>query len=69
MDLVAAKKRATEDERKQVNVSLSADDYARLEKFATLLPVTAIARAALLIGLEAIEKRPTLLVEERPKRR
>lgn len=67
MDLMATKKRAaTEDESKQVNVRLSSTDYSRLEKLAELLPITAIARAAMLIGLAEIEKRPAALLEAPP---
>lgn len=69
MDLMAAKKKA-DDERKQINISLATDDYKRVEKYASLLPITAIARALMLIGLEQVEKRgPQILLETPAKRR
>ncbi|MBX3205489.1 MAG: hypothetical protein KF764_10500 [Labilithrix sp.] len=64
-DLMAAKK----DEARQLNLRLSAEEYARLEKLAELLPITAIAKAALLVGLAEIEKRPSILLEGVPTKR
>jgi hypothetical protein len=54
---------------KQIGVRLTPADYARLEGLAVHLSVSAIARAALLVGLEVIEGQPGVLLGEKPKRR
>jgi hypothetical protein len=67
-----AKKKTTDDAslEKQIGVRLSAEDYARLERLAKAhLSIATIARAALTVGLDIIEKQPGVLVGETPKRR
>jgi hypothetical protein len=63
----------TTDDRlsRQVALRLSEQDIARLDDLAERLPIAsrnAIARAALRIGLEALEKDPTKLLGERKKK-
>lgn len=66
---MAAKKRAAKDEGKQIGVRLSAADWKRLEKLSARLPVGTLARVALLLGLDIIERQPDVLLGETPKRR
>ena len=65
MELMATKKKAASEagESVQLNFRVSQEDYDRLEKLTSLLPLSAIARAALLIGLAEIEKNPARLLE------
>ncbi len=56
----------------QLGVRVTAKDSDRIKTLATRFPIlsgNAIARAALLIGLDAIEAQPTLLLGEKPKKR
>jgi hypothetical protein len=66
-----AKRKTTEEQglEKQIGVRLTAEDYARLEGLAVHLSVSAIARAALLVGLDVIESQPGVLLGEKPKKR
>lgn len=68
---MATKKKTGDDAGldKQIGVRLSAEDYARLERLAVHLSVSAIARAALTVGLDIIEAQPGVLLGEKPKRR
>jgi hypothetical protein len=66
---MAAKKRGAKDEGKQIGVRLSASDWKRLERLSARLPVGTLARVALLLGLEIIERQPDVLLGETPKRR
>ena len=61
----------TDDEAgltKQIAVRLSEGDHERLLALSTRIPMSAVARAALLVGLEAIERQPGILIGEKPKR-
>ena len=70
MEAMATKKKAAEEGlEKQIAVRLTEADHARLERLAVHLSVSAIARAALLVGLDVIEGQPGVLLGERPKRR
>jgi hypothetical protein len=66
-----AAKRKTEEAGldKQIAVRLTEADHARLERLAVHLSVAAIARAALLVGLDVIEAQPGVLLGEKPRRR
>jgi hypothetical protein len=68
---MATKKKAGDDAglEKQIGVRLSPKDYARLEGLSVQLSVSAIARAALLVGLDIIEEQPGVLLGAKPKRR
>lgn len=70
-DIMATKKKAGDDVGldRQIGVRLAPADYDRLEKLAVHLSVSAIARAALLIGLDVVERQPGVLVGETPKKR
>ena len=72
MDDMATKKttsKASDEElSRQIGVRLTEKDYARLEGLAVHLSVSAIARAALMLGLDLIEKQPGVLLGEKPKR-
>ncbi len=70
MENMATKRKSGDDElAKQIAVRLTEDDYARLDKLAVHLSISAIARAALLVGLDAIEAQPGILLGEKPKKR
>jgi hypothetical protein len=56
----------------QLGIRVTPSDSERLHVLAERFPVAkrnAIARAALLIGLEAIEQQPTILLGEAPKKK
>jgi hypothetical protein len=53
---------------RQIGVRLTEADYARLEGLSGTLSVSAIVRAALLVGLDVIERQPGILLGQRPKR-
>lgn len=59
----------TTDEGRQIGVRVSAEDYARLEKLAVRIPISTLARVAIQLGLEIIERQPGVLLGEQPKRR
>ena len=71
MDEMAKKKKTGDDVglERQIGVRLAPKDYDRLEKLAAHLSVSALARAALLVGLDIIEAQPGVLLGEKPKRR
>jgi hypothetical protein len=52
---------------RQIGVRLTEADYARLEGLAGALSVSAIVRAALLVGLDLIEAQPGILLGRKPK--
>jgi hypothetical protein len=58
-----------EDLSRQIGVRLTEADYERLEGLSKHLSISAIARAALLVGLDAIEAQPGILLGEKPKKR
>ena len=64
-----ASKKKPADEGRQIGVRLSAEDYERIEKLSSRLAVGTIARVALLLGLEIIEKQPSVLIGDKPKQR
>ncbi len=67
---MAAKKKTAEDGlERQIGVRLTNEDCARLEGLAVHLSVSAIARAALLVGLDIIEDQPGVLLGEKPRKR
>jgi hypothetical protein len=66
---MAKQKREPEGLERQIGVRLSPKDYDRLEGLAVHLSVSAIARAALLVGLDIIEAQPGVLLGEKPKKR
>lgn len=47
----------------QLNLRLAVDDMTRLDDLSGLVPRSIVARAALRIGIEAIEKDPSLLTK------
>lgn len=71
MDTMATKRKSAgeEDLSRQIGVRLTEADHARLEGLAKHLSISAIARAALLVGLDAIEAQPGILLGEKPKKR
>lgn len=73
METMATKKTKGDDETLsvQLGVRVTAADAERIQALAERFPLfkgNAIARAALLIGLDAIEAQPTVLLGEKPKR-
>lgn len=68
---MATKKKTADDDAlgRQIGVRLSQEDYERLNRLAVHLSVSAIARAALVVGLDIIEAQPGVLVGEKPKKR
>ena len=54
---------------RQIGVRLALKDYERLERLAVHVSVSALARAALLVGLDIIEAQPGVLTGEKPKKR
>jgi hypothetical protein len=68
VETMATKKKHA-DEGRQIGVRLSSEDYERLEKLSARLAVGTIARVALLLGLEIIEKQPSVLIGDKPKAR
>jgi hypothetical protein len=54
---------------RQIGVRLTEADYARLEGLSGTLSVSAIVRAALLVGLDLVEEQPGILLGQKPKRR
>jgi hypothetical protein len=62
-------KTGDEDLSRQIGVRLTEKDYARLEGLAVHLPISAIVRAALMVGLDIIEEQPGVLLGEKPKKR
>ena len=71
METMASKKKSVDSVGldKQIAVRLTEADHARLERLSVHLSVAAIARAALLVGLDVIEEQPGVLLGEKPKRR
>lgn len=68
--MATTKRKSGEDElARQIAVRLTEDDYSRLDRLAVHLSITAIARAALLVGLDAIEAQPGILLGEKPRKR
>lgn len=66
-----ATKRKTGDEEnltKQIAVRVTEADYARLEALSTRIPISALTRVALLVGLDAIEAQPAILLGEEPRK-
>ncbi len=64
----------TKDEqlKETLGIRITEDDLARIDALAERMPVATrhgIARVALLIGLDAIEKDPTILLGEATKKR
>jgi hypothetical protein len=68
---MATAKKAGDDPglERQIGVRLAPKDYERLERLAVHLSVSALARAALIVGLDIIEAQPGVLTGEKPKRR
>jgi hypothetical protein len=66
---MAAKKTIGDDENltRQVGIRLTAENYERIERLSGTLPVSAIIRAALLVGLDVIEAQPGVLLGEKVK--
>jgi hypothetical protein len=52
---------------RQIGVRLTEADYERLEGLSGTLSVSAIVRAALLVGLDIIERQPGILLGQKPK--
>lgn len=67
---MATKRKTAEDENltKQIAVRMTEADFARLERLSSRLSVSAIGRVALLVGLDAIEAQPGILIGEEPRR-
>ena len=52
---------------RQIGVRLTEQDYERIEGLSGALSVSAIVRAALLVGLDVIERQPGILLGQKPK--
>jgi hypothetical protein len=52
---------------RQIGVRLTEQDYARIEGLSGALSVSAIVRAALLVGLDVIERQPGILLGQKPR--
>jgi hypothetical protein len=52
---------------RQIGVRLTEQDYERIEGLSGTLSVSAIVRAALLVGLDVIERQPGILLGQKPK--
>jgi hypothetical protein len=67
--MAKTKRSSSEDEplTRQIGVRLSEADYARLEGLSGALSVSAIVRAALLVGLDLIEAQPGILLGQKAK--
>ena len=65
------KKKAADDEARgtQIAIRLSPEDYDRLKKNAAVLPLAVVARVAIRLGLDIIERQPGVLLGETPKKR
>ncbi len=65
-----AAKKSSGDEAltRQIGVRLSEADYQRLEALSTTMGVSALVRAAIFVGLDAIERQPGILLGQKPKR-
>jgi hypothetical protein len=70
MAMTKTKKTSGDDDAltRQIGVRLTEADYARLEGLSGALSVSAIVRAALLVGLDVIEKQPGILLGQKAKR-
>ena len=70
-DMATKKTKASDDAglERQIGVRLTPEVYERLERLSGHLSVSALARAALLVGLDIIEEQPGVLLGEKPKRR
>ena len=53
---------------RQIGIRLSDADYARIEALAGAVGVSALVRAAIMAGLDAIERQPGILLGQKPKR-
>jgi hypothetical protein len=53
---------------RQIGVRLSDSDYKRLEALSGAMGVSALVRAAIFVGLDAIEAQPGILLGQKPKR-
>ncbi len=67
---MAAKKTSAPDEAltRQIGVRVSEADYARLEALSGAMGVSALVRAAIFVGLDAIERQPGILLGQKVKR-
>ena len=66
-----AKKKTVETLEKSIGVRVTTEERDRLDVLAEKFPLvgrSAMVRAALFVGLEAIEKQPGILLGEKPKR-
>jgi hypothetical protein len=52
---------------RQIGVRLTEQDYERIEGLSGALSVSAIVRAALLVGLDVIERQPGILLGQKPR--
>ena len=70
-ETMATRKKNDENLSEQIGLRLTPAERARLDDLAERFPLvgrSGIVRAALLVGLEAIEKQPAILIGEKPKR-
>ncbi len=70
---MATKKKAPADLEKSIGIRVTKDERDRLEALALQFPLlnlslSHVVRAALLVGLDAIEKQPGVLLGEKPKK-
>jgi hypothetical protein len=67
---MAAKKTAASDEglTRQIGVRLSESDFKRVEALSAAMGVSALVRAAIFVGLDAIEAQPGILLGQKAKR-
>ena len=62
------KEDAPETRTRQLAIRLTEAEYARLEKLSGTLTITAVARAAMMAGLDVVERHPGILVGQRARR-
>lgn len=72
-DMATRKKTKTTDEAltEQLGLRVTLSERARIDELAERFPLvgrSSIIRAALLVGLDAIEAQPGILIGDRPKR-
>ncbi len=69
--MATKKKTATDDDEalktRLVGVRVTDADYARIERLTGRLSVSAIVRAALLVGLDVVEAQPGVILGETPR--
>jgi hypothetical protein len=68
---MASRKKDDDNLSEQIGLRVTAAERAKIDELAERFPMvgrSSIVRAALLVGLDAIEKQPGILIGEKPKR-